>query len=580
MLRASPPALRSFFLSAEEKLRLEAIYLFLVKDFDRAAAKYKELMAKVGSAERAAVLVDLGRAYEGGGKFPEALTSYSESIKRDRQFAAAFLRRAVLEGRQLMNAKATADFDAAEQLYRTEGMAEGLIEVLYQRSSLLRRMGRLSEARVPSQMALDMARASGDDYHQIRALLALSELFTSSGDTDEGQRKAEQATDLARQSGIEVLAAGGLADIGNALFTKGDNAGAEPYLQSAIESAKRLGAARTEARAQVALGQVLAKEGRTQDALAMVKQATESFRQSGEENLAARAAVPAARLLRDRGDYEASAGVFRQLLQVAQEAKDDGGIVLATQGLGSVLLLQERYPAALASFERSAVVSHAMANQSLEAYNEVYKADTLWRLGEYSEADGYLKSAAQRLNGNKPLLASIYTVRAGMDLSRRSFAEAEEDIRKTMDAAGPNAQMVLIKRLSGLVRVFTGRVREGRAMCEESVRLAQSAQEIASLRNSELALAEARLDSGDPAGALALVSTQLTYFAAQGQFESQLRALAIASSASRDGDRARYSASAKEILEKLRQNLGAEFFIGFESRADIHQIIQRAGIDY
>jgi tetratricopeptide (TPR) repeat protein len=97
MLRASPPAYQSFFLSAEEKLRLEAVYFTLVKDFARAAAKYQDLAAKVGKAERAAALVDLGRAYESAGKIPEALASYSESVQRDGQFAAAFLRRGILD---------------------------------------------------------------------------------------------------------------------------------------------------------------------------------------------------------------------------------------------------------------------------------------------------------------------------------------------------------------------------------------------------------------------------------------------------------------------------------------------------
>jgi tetratricopeptide (TPR) repeat protein/tRNA A-37 threonylcarbamoyl transferase component Bud32 len=576
MLRATPPAFQSFFLSAEEKLRLEAVYFVLVRDFVKAAAKYKELAAKVASEERPAVLVDLGRAYEGGSKFPEALSSYSESIELDRQFPAAFLRRAVLEGRQQMNAKATADFDAAEQLYRTEVNTEGLIEVLYQRALLLRRLGRFTEARTPCQAALDMARASNDEYHQIKALLALSDISYSSGDTDGGQQQAQQAIDLARRAGIDVLAASGLADIGNALFTKGDNEAAEPYLRNAIESAKRFQAVRIEARAQLALGQLLAKQGRTHDGLVMIEEATENYRQSGDKNSAARAAIIPARAFRDRGDYEAAASLFRRQLQVAEEVKDDGGIVLAVQGLGSVLLLQEQYPAALAQYDRSALVSHAIKNQLLEAYNEVYRADTLWRLGRYGEADDSLTKAVQRSNGNKPLIATVYTTKAGLDLSRRSFPAAEEDIQRVTEAAGAGSEIVL-KRLLGLVRIATGRIREGRALCEESVRYAEAATNIPSLRNSELALAEGRLAAGDATGALELTTILLPYFAGQNQLESELRTLAVASSASHGAELSRYSDSAKATLEKLRQNLGADHS-GFESRPDIRQITRNAGL--
>ena len=41
----------------------------------------------------------------------------------------------------------------------------------------------------------------------------------------------------------------------------------------------------------------------------------------------------------------------------------------AAQGLSSVRLLQEQYPAALAGSKRSAEESHAIGNQNLEAYS-------------------------------------------------------------------------------------------------------------------------------------------------------------------------------------------------------------------
>jgi tetratricopeptide (TPR) repeat protein/tRNA A-37 threonylcarbamoyl transferase component Bud32 len=580
MLRASPLAFQSFFLSAEEKLRLEAVYFVLVKDFVQAAAKYKELAGKAPSAERAAVLVDLGRAYEGGSKFPEALASYSESIQLDRQFAAGFLRRAVLEGRQQMNANATADFDVAEQLFRTEGKAEGLIEVLYQRATLLRRIGRFAEARTPAQRALEMARTSGDSYHQIRALLALSNISYSSGDTDGGQQQAQQAMDLARQAGIETLAASGLADIGNALFTKGDDARAEPYLRNAIQTAKRLQAVRIEARAQLALEQVLLREGHVEEAVALSKDAIENFQKAGDKSSAARAAIPAARNVLDQGDYEAALSLFRQQLELAEQVKDDGVVALAAQGLGSTLLLQEQYPAALESFVRSTAASHAIADMNKEAYSEGSRAEALWRLGKYKEAEESLKNAealAQKLNGNKPLLVSLYFTRAGLDLSRQKFPEAEADIQRMVDASGPGPN-ASAKRLLGAVRVATGRAKEGRTLCDESVQLAVGAMNVSSLKNAQLALADARLHLGDTAGAKSLADELAAYFAGKHQSESELEALALAFSASRGTERAVYGERAKTRLEAFRHDLGAEAFAGFSSRPDIRGILQRTGL--
>ncbi len=582
MLRASPPAYQSFFLSAEEKLRLQAVYFVLIKDFAQAAAKYKELAARVGSAERPAVLVDLGRAYESGGKFPEALASYSESAQRDGQFAAAFLRRGILEVKQQQSAKATDDFDKAEQLYRTEGKSEGLTEVLYQRSSLLRRSGKLEESRAPNEKALEMARATGDEYHQIRALLVLSFLSNNSGDTEGGQQQAQQAIDLARRAGIDVLAASGLIEIGNALFLKGDNAAAEPYLRNAIEAAKRFQAVRVEARAELTLGQLLEKEGRIEEAVPVAKGAFDDFQEVGDKSNANRAAIPVARMLRYLGDFEAAGVLFRQQVQVAEEAKDQGGIAFAVQGLGSVLLLQERYPDALASFNRSAAVSRAVADQSQEGYSLVNRAEVLWRLGLYREAGESLKDAealAERLGGNKPLLAGVHGVRAQVDLSQRRFQEAEEEIQRMLDFSGKTlATDPSAKSRLGLVRVRSGRAREGKALCEESVQQAKETKEASLLKNAELAFAEAELQTGDVAGALSLAAGLSQYFAMKGQNESELRATSVAAEASQGADRAGYTESEKAALEKLRQSLGAETFRGFAARPDIRAILQRAGL--
>jgi murein DD-endopeptidase MepM/ murein hydrolase activator NlpD len=575
MLRASPPAYQSWFLSSDEKLRLQAVYFTLVRDFAKAAAAYKELAAKAGKADRAAVLVDLGRAYEGAGKIPEALASYTESAQRDQQFAAAFLRRGNLEIKQQQNAKASADFNTAEQLYRAEGKAEGLTEVVYQRALLLR-TGKLTEARALSDKVLEMALATGDEYHHIKALLLLSYVSYASGDTEGGRLQAQQGIDLARGAGIEVLAASGLIDVGSILFVKGEYADAEPYLRNALETARRFQAVRVEGRAELILGQVLEREGRAADAVVVLKQSLADFQQTGEKNNAARAAMLAARMLRDQGEYEASANLFREQIRAAEEVKDDRGIALTSQALGSVLLRQEHYRTALEAFDRSAAVSHAIADQSVEGYSHVGRADVLWRLGRFAEAGESLTAAealAQRLGGNKPLLTNVYGTRAELDLSQQKFKDAEDDIRRLPDSAAAST-----KRRLGLVRVRAGRAREGKVLCEESVQQARETQDVPLLKSAELALAEAELQSGDREGARSLAAGLAEYFAGKGQNESEFRARTLAAAAAGSNDSDAYLQGAKAALDKLRQTLGEESFTGFVSRPDIHVILQRAGL--
>lgn len=582
MLRASPPAFQSFFLSAEEKLRLQAVYLVLVKDFTNAAVRYKDLADKVSPEERASVLVDLGRAYESGGRFQEALASYADSITMDNQFSAAFLRRAELEGRQRLNDNATKDFQAAEQLYRSEGNSEGITEVSYQKALLLRRTGRLAEALPLAESALARARSDNDEFHQVKALLMLSFLLYNSGALDAGEQRAKEGIELARRAGIEALSASGLVDLGSALFIKGDNAGAEPYLRNAMETAQRFQDVQVQARAEMILEQVLVKTGRAEEAFAVSKQAMEHFEQVGDKSGSARAAIPAARILRDRGDYDQSALLFRQGLDLAERAKDQGTIALSEQGLGAVLLLQEKYPAALVNFNRSVKVSHEIGDPSQEAYSHLTRADALRLLGRYKEATEELEKAEQfdqRLNGLKPLLASINFSRAEMDLSRENLAKAEQDIRTMMEAAPSGNIVASEKRLLGLQRLTAGRVREGLSLCEEAVDMAQRFGDIGLLKNSQLALAQARLASGDKAAARELALALSVYFAEKGKRESELRALAIMIESTRGPERDLYVERVKTSLQRLRSDFGDDF-LGFVARPDIHQIVMLAGLTF
>jgi tetratricopeptide (TPR) repeat protein/tRNA A-37 threonylcarbamoyl transferase component Bud32 len=581
MLRASPPAFESFFLRTEEKLRLQAVYFLLVKDFPHAIEKYKELASKVDESEHAAVLVDLGRAYESAGQAQDALKSYSESIARDKQYAAAFLRRAVLEGRQQMSEKASADFDAADQLYRAEGRAEGMIEVLYQRAVLLRRTGRLAEARGPAQAAFEMAKASGDEYHQIRGKLELSYLAYSSGDVEGGKRQAEEASDFARRAGIEVLAQTGLVDIANALFNRGDYDASERYLNQALEMARRFQSIRVQARAQLTLASVLLKKGRTDDALNVSKQALENYLKAGDRNNAARAAIPVARSLREQGDYEGALKLFQQQLENAEQVKDPLGIAYAAQGLGATLFIQERFPEALPFLDRAAAAANSISDRTTEGYSLQNRAEVLWHLGRFREAEESLKSAetlAGNANASKPLISRIHFTRAGMNLARGDYEAVEQNAKSMLEAANDSASQSSAKRLIGLALARSGKVKAGRESCEESLRLAGTIRDVSLTKNVELALAEVQLTQGERAPAGKKANKLASYFAERHLPESHLLARFVAASSAGEPEREQLVAAVERQIAELRSSWGAENSSAFFARPDIFKKLQRLGL--
>jgi tetratricopeptide (TPR) repeat protein len=558
-----------------EAFRQEAIYCAVIRDFPCAEEKYKKLEERAPKSEKPELLVDLGRAYEANRDIEKAIASYSQSIDSDQQYAAAFLLRGILSGRKQDPGAATKDFDKAEALYRAEGRAEGLTEVLYQRALMFSRIGD-NRARAMFEEVLQMARQTANDYQQARALLMLSNISYMQADTSAGRSQAEEAIELSRRAGIEVLATSGLVDLGTALFVKGDYPSAEHYLRNAIALAKRLQSLRVEARASFSLGNVLFREGHTDEALLFTKQAADFYRRGGYRTEAARALIPMGRALREKGRLGEAAQLFSQQSHIAEQVGDKLGLALAEEGLGSVLILQENFPQALASFDRALAANRSLNDQLGVAYSLMNRAGPLWQLGRYYEAETSLSEAAsvsKALGENRPLSADISATFAEMALSQGKYREAEEYGRMAQADASDDPKLVGdLKRIMALVQMSLGRTKEAEVLCNEVLSLARTTESAALLQRTQLVLAEVKLASGDRRNASALAVQVATAFEAQGQSESQWRSLAVAAAANRgQGVENNYTVEARKIMDKLRLAWGSNTYELYLSRPDIQQ---------
>jgi tetratricopeptide (TPR) repeat protein/tRNA A-37 threonylcarbamoyl transferase component Bud32 len=574
MLQASPLAASPSRLSSVDRVRLEAVYLVVIRDFPGAIKEYQQLRDVVPEAEKAAALVDLGRAFEAAARPADAIATYSESIHHDPQYAAAFLRRGSIYGRQQQLDKAAADFDAAEQLYRIEQRTEGLTEVLYQRWLVLRRAGRLLEGKPLMGEALRLSRAVGDDYHQIRALLALSFIEYNQGDTAGGQQQAEQAVDLARAAGVEPLAASGLVDIGNALYYQGDNAGAERYLRTAAALSERYHADLVDARASVGLSQVLIKQGRVDEALAISKQAVAFYERGGFRGEAARALIPVGRAMRDKGEFEAASTLFEQQIPLAEQAHDQLGVALAQIGVGSVMMQQEKYPAALARFDLAVAAYRVVGDELGLGYSLADRAEALANLGRFQEASAALEDAeryASRQGGNQPLLAEVHLTRAKSFLAQLRFADAAKEIAVVSPAvAQDTAQAADANMVLGQDRADSGAVAEGVRLCRLALRLAEKSGDAALPDRARLALAGALMGGGNRSEALGIAAGLSERFGAGKLFASEWRAdLIAAHSAPSVAERRKYTSAAAAALDNLRKSWGEEAFATYLARPDV-----------
>ncbi len=98
-------------LAPTDALHLEAINATVSKDFAGAIKAYQELVKHTPDDPQ--VYVDLGRAYEKNDELKKAVESYVDATNRTPQYATAFLRVAILYGRQGDQSSAVAAFDKA-----------------------------------------------------------------------------------------------------------------------------------------------------------------------------------------------------------------------------------------------------------------------------------------------------------------------------------------------------------------------------------------------------------------------------------------------------------------------------------
>lgn len=581
LLRVSTLSQGQAGLSQLDSVYLKAITATVRRDFPAAIEAYSEISRL--TPEQAHVYVDLGRAYENSEETKKAIESYLEATKRDAQYATAFLRVGILYGRQQELASAQSAFNKAEELYQAMGNVEGRAEVLFQRGALSVRLGKMTEARQQLQQALDLARATGNLPQQIKTMLQFVYVFQSGDDPVQAQQFAADAVSLAQSNGMENLTTRGLVDLGSVFFARGNFPEAEKYFQQGLDFAQRYKARRNEARARLMFGNLRITQGNTDEGVRYVEQALAVYQQAGFRQETSRALTMLARANRQKGDYDAALRAFQQLLELASQIDDPLQKALSHEGIGIVLVRQERYSEARDHFRQNYVINKGLNNQQAIGNSLSNLGNVLWQLGNYQEARAKLDEAfaiASQRDGDKALLAEIHLANADMALSERRFPEAKAQAMQALSVAETTPTPVIIeaKRVLGLAQVFSNAKREGRQSCEEAMKMATLSGDPWLLSRAQLALAEALLADNDAESALTNALQAQESSARAKRQASEWRAWLVAAHASqRAGDATKgreYASLAADALANLQQKWGADTYNNYLTRTDV-QLYQK-----
>lgn len=563
-------------LSPRDTLYLEAITATTTRRFEDAVKAYTEI-AKL-SPDQSEVYVDLGYAYENVGKLDLALENFLKAIDLNSgQYATAYLRAGIVYNRKVDTKSAAAMFDKAEELYRAGSNSEGLNEVLRARGILFRNNGEYEKAKAQFQQSLDTSRAIGNDAQQITALIDLSYLASRRGFVSEAENYANQAVTIAQQNQLENLTAGGLLELGNAFSAKGDYEKTEQYFRQAIQFAQvnkgRLG----EAKGLTNLGGLYIQTLRIDEGLRMARQALEFFQQENYPRLAGTCLTHIGRGYRRKGEYAASQETLNRKLYLARQSDSQPEIADSHVELGALLLDQEQLPAALEQYD-NALKLYGSTNSFLVAFCNANRAKIMARLGRFDDARQLLneifKITAESKGAFLGLVPELHLIQAEMSLSEGDLSQAIASSNEAIKTGGPKSDVAIqAQYLLGLAKAASGARTESQKLCDESIKAASDAGDFGVHSRTLLACAEAALKANDPKTALTL-ATQAQERSTRGeQLESEWRAWAIASRASKnlgDSDKAHEQMTrAEAIRARLEQKWGSDVFKQYTNRPDI-----------
>jgi tetratricopeptide (TPR) repeat protein/tRNA A-37 threonylcarbamoyl transferase component Bud32 len=559
-----------------EALYLEAVSSTLGREYAEAVKRYEEI---VKLDPRPPSHLDLGRAYERNNMPEQALNSYTTATTNDNSYAAAFLRLGTLHVRRRNQPGAADALNRAQKLYAERGDREGEAAVRYQRGRLFAGNGKRAEARAEFEQALRLARDASNPHQEVQALLQLASVKDDGADA---LKTAQDAIGLAQSSGMNDQVANGHLTQGNIFFASlGEYDQAEEAYRQALNFARTYKLLRYEALALVNLGSLYDKRGLPDEAERHVAPAREFFVKGDFRREADQCATIIARSRKRKGDYAAALAIFEEQLRAAEQASDMAQVGALHRECGAVLLLQEKYQQALDRFGESHAVARALNNQTQLTYSLINRAAALWPLGRYAEAAEAIgqvtRADPKTLGVGKDAVAIAYVIEADMALSRMRYAEAEARARQALavvtESKGQSSDLLsLIQSDLGVAESLGGSHAEGRALCEEAVRMLPPGQDVVAVARANFALALARLEAGDAAGARDAAVRAQEIYTRLGRADSEWRALAVAGKASRlagDQNAAReYFSRAAASLSQLEQSLGADA-ASYRARPDV-----------
>ena len=576
---------RDQVLTPVDEIYLQAINLKLTGDSGGAIEKFGVIADQAASHEQAAAYVDLARAHERDGNAKKAKEFYLRAREIDPRSTAAVIRLGVLYSRQLDQEStniALAAFDEARGRYQTVNDVEGEAEVLYERGVFYITRRKLPEARSELSQALSKSDAIGNKYQQVKIRLQLSSVSCLEGDTTKALQEANEVIQFAKENGLENLAANALINLGNALMARGDFAQAESSLNQSLELAQYYKARRSEGKALLVLASFYTQhQGNAAKVRDLVDRAATINRQEGHRKYTLQALAILGHANDQVAEYDAATKAFGQQQVLAEQLQDQEQVGLANEGIGIALAHQQRYAESLAHLNKAASISRNLGLPPNELHAELNRANVLWRLGQYPEAEKALNFVKGRLSQspNSELEAWTYLFQAQMALSRNQTSPAIDAASKALALSAQEFHEIALESKATLCLAYAdlGMLEKAKQLCTKPLETSK----ISDPRLRALALLARSVVLGrtdEPQLALVAALEAQSMFERMGQLDDEWQAWLSAALAEQEltGPKSNeFAARAAGCIIKLEELLGPEARILYAARPDVRRARER-----
>jgi len=554
-----------------DRMYFEAIRAMVTRDSATEIATYQQILGRLPADQKASGHVDLGMAYERAGDPTHALQNYVQATSLDSNNPAPFMRTAILQSRLRHVPEADQAFQQAQKLLALEMDFEGQADLDYERGYAANDGTDPRTAERYLNKALEEAKALPSVQLQIRALTQLSTVAYASGHYDDAVKDAQDAIHLAQSNDLNVWAANGYVRLANAELQQENLDKAEGAILEALQISSQNQQSRTQAAANLTLASIKEQRNLPDQVIAPAQSALAYYTQNGFFGLAVRVTVILSRAQREKEQYSQALASARASQDLAVKSGNHPLMVLADEAVGSVYLWMEQYSNALGQFQKALSESDSttMPNE------DIYCANTLWRLGRYTESDQMLQSVPH----TPKLDERVNQVRVASLLSRLAYNNVDSlaqkmlatestldaDSREELELEAALAESHLQKKPAAQKRIET----------------LQQVENTPDGWQNQIRMAEVELSLGMNQAAFDGARKTVNHFAATGELESELRSLYIGASAAKaikdSATDQQFSMKAVDILSQLQHTWEPQALKLYLSRPDLQALARAEG---